>query len=126
MSHFRVMDWDNMCLVDTIFGFLLMEQKKKYFLSITWLVIYVFSKDGHTICTKCCVSKIIGIDLGTSNSCMAVMEAGEPKVIPNLRETVQLPRSLLLAKTAKGSLVNQPNDKQSPILPTLFFPRKDS
>ena len=29
------------------------------------------------------VSKIIGIDLGTSNSCMAVMEAGEPKVIPN-------------------------------------------
>ena len=29
------------------------------------------------------MSKIIGIDLGTSNSCMAVMEAGEPKVIPN-------------------------------------------
>src|SRR3972149_2223759 len=27
--------------------------------------------------------KIIGIDLGTTNSCMAVMEAGQPKVIPN-------------------------------------------
>ncbi|UOY94059.1 molecular chaperone DnaK [Ectobacillus sp. JY-23] len=29
------------------------------------------------------MSKIIGIDLGTTNSCIAVMEGGEPKVIPN-------------------------------------------
>lgn len=29
------------------------------------------------------MGKIIGIDLGTTNSCMAVMEAGSPKVIPN-------------------------------------------
>ena len=29
------------------------------------------------------MAKIIGIDLGTTNSVVAVMEGGEPKVIPN-------------------------------------------
>ncbi|WP_071460181.1 molecular chaperone DnaK [Bacillus massilinigeriensis] len=29
------------------------------------------------------MSKIIGIDLGTTNSCVAVLEGGEPKVVPN-------------------------------------------
>src|SRR5437588_2034729 len=29
------------------------------------------------------MAKVIGIDLGTTNSCVAIMEGGDPKVIPN-------------------------------------------
>ena len=29
------------------------------------------------------MSKILGIDLGTTNSCMAIVEAGEPKILEN-------------------------------------------
>ena len=33
--------------------------------------------------------KILGLDLGTSNSCMAVIEGGEPRVIENAEEAAQ-------------------------------------
>lgn len=38
------------------------------------------------------MGKIIGIDLGTTNSCVSVMEGNEPVVIPNKVKASVLPR----------------------------------
>ena len=37
------------------------------------------------------MAKVLGIDLGTTNSCMAVMEGGEAVVIPNAEGTRTTP-----------------------------------
>jgi molecular chaperone DnaK len=57
------------------------------------------------------MGKIIGIDLGTTNSCVAVMEGGEPVVIQNSEGQRTTPS--IVAYTAKGErLVGQPAKNQ--------------
>ena len=47
------------------------------------------------------MSRILGIDLGTTNSCMAVMEGGEPVVIPNAEGGRTTPSVVGFAKTGE-------------------------
>ena len=62
------------------------------------------------------MSKIIGIDLGTTNSCCAVLEGGEPKVIANPEGNRTTPSvvafkkgDILVGKTAKHQSVTNPD-----------------
>ena len=58
------------------------------------------------------MAKVIGIDLGTTNSCVAVMEAGEPVVIPNAEGGRTTPSVVALAKSGER-LVGQVAKRQA-------------
>ena len=61
------------------------------------------------------MSKIIGIDLGTTNSCVAVMEGGEPVVIPNAEGARTTPSVVAFTKNGER-LVGQLQESQLPSL----------
>lgn len=58
------------------------------------------------------MGKIIGIDLGTTNSCVAVMEGNEPVVIPNSEGGRTTPSVVAFTKTGER-LVGQPAKRQA-------------
>ena len=58
------------------------------------------------------MAKVLGIDLGTTNSCMAVMEGGEPVVIPNAEGARTTPSIVAFTKTGE-ELVGQAAKRQA-------------
>ncbi len=71
------------------------------------------------------MGKIIGIDLGTTNSCMAVMEGGEPVVIPNSEGARTTPSIVAFAKNGER-LVGQAAKRQGVTNPsnTIFSAKR--
>ena len=67
------------------------------------------------------MAKVIGIDLGTTNSCVAVMEGKETKVVENL-EGVRTTPSMVAFTESKEKLVGQSAKRQAVTNPenTLF------
>ena len=67
------------------------------------------------------MARVIGIDLGTTNSCMAVMEGGEPTVIPNAEGGRTTPSVVAFTKDGQR-LVGTPAKRQAVTNPknTIF------
>src|SRR5580698_1991565 len=72
-----------------------------------------------------CMSRILGIDLGTTNSCMAVMEGGEPVVIPNAEGGRTTPSVVAFTKTGER-VVGQAAKRQAVTNPsnTVFSSKR--
>ena len=79
------------------------------------------------------MSKIIGIDLGTTNSCVAVMEGGEPVVIANSEGARTTPSVVGFTKTgdrlvgqvAKRQAITNPENTVSSIKRQMGTDHKD-
>jgi molecular chaperone DnaK len=71
------------------------------------------------------MSKVIGIDLGTTNSVMAVMEGGEPTIIPNA-EGMRLTPSVVAFSKSGERLVGQIAKRQAVVNPdqTVFSAKR--
>ena len=71
------------------------------------------------------MGKVIGIDLGTTNSCVAVMEGGEAQVIPNAEGARTTPSMVAITETGE-KLVGQIAKRQAITNPerTIFAQKR--
>ena len=67
------------------------------------------------------MSKVLGIDLGTTNSCMAIIEGGQPKVLENKEGARTTPSMVAMSKSGER-LIGQLAKRQAVTNPenTLF------
>src|SRR5688572_28258368 len=81
----------------------------------------VWAESDHPPKRKSTMGKVIGIDLGTTNSVVAVMEGGEPHVIPNLEGSRTTP-SVVAFLPSGERLVGAPAKRQAVTNPhrTIF------
>ena len=70
------------------------------------------------------MSKVLGIDLGTTNSCMAIMEGGEPVVIANAEGARTTPSIVAFTKTGER-LVGQAAKRQAVVNPKVTMESSD-
>mgnify|MGYP001498220128 CR=1 FL=1 len=71
------------------------------------------------------MSKVIGIDLGTTNSCLAILEGGDPNVIQNAEGARTTPSVVAMSKEGER-LVGQPAKRQAVTNPenTIFSTKR--
>ncbi len=72
------------------------------------------------------MGKIIGIDLGTTNSVVAVMEGGQPTVIANQEGTRTTPSVVAFTKSGERLVGQVAKRRPSPIPKTRSFPSSAS
>ncbi|GAE76880.1 chaperone protein DnaK [Cutibacterium acnes JCM 18918] len=68
------------------------------------------------------MARSVGIDLGTTNSCVAVLEGGEPTVIPNAEGARTTPSVVAFTNSGETLVAKSPSARPSPTLTALSAP----